>query len=269
MVPTGEPNVVQPPVDQGHATALPYEAAPVVQSHEHQAPLQSPIYEDAYQALQPHASSGPAPVFSTGSWLWNGRWYLNADYVALKKESPSGRIVAIDTDTIQIDNSNAGGIVLDGALSSDTETHEFESGGRITLGRFLGRDAARRDHMIDFGFMGLFDWNASAELIGSNLQTGLSFGDLRNRLFSVAQFEQITGFFNNDRFRYDYNSSFDSYEINYRIRTRPGRDQMAIHPSGVWTRHASSGQLRGFSAGLRAIGIREGFFGRSVHGRRS
>lgn len=256
-----DPAVVQPPYDQGYGGEVVQEPAPIVQSDQYATQMQSPVYQDAYQALQPQASNEPAPVFSTGTWLWTGGWYFNADYMVLKKEPSTGRLVAIDPSNTQV-GSSAGGVILSGALFSDSEPHEFESGGRITFGRFLGRDAARRDHMIEASFMGLFDWSSQAELAGSNLITGLSAGDLRSFspiLQGLPNLEQITGFFNNDRIRYEYNSSLDNIEVNYRIRTRPGRDQMAIHPSGAWTRHASSSQLRGFSAGIRAMSIREGF----------
>ncbi len=241
--PSGAPQ--NPTVDQ---------SAPVVGASQYSY---APAHEQTFaETMQPRPSGQPAPVFSSGTWLWNGRWYINADFVALKKESPTSRLVAIDTNTTQI-GAAAGGVVLDGALTTDTETHEYEAGARITFGRFLGRDAAKRDHMIDVSFYGLFDWSAEAELLGDDLRTGLTAGDLRT--FSPANAEQIPGFSNNDRYSYRYKSKLDSFETSYRIRTRPGRDQMAIHPSGVWTRHASSGQLRGFSLGLRTMSIREGF----------
>ena len=212
-----------------------------------------------------HANGGPAPVFSTGSWFETGQWYVNADFVVLKKDAPSERHVAIDPSTLVVSTS-AGGFTLDNTLSTETETHEFESGARITFGKFLGRDAARRDHMVDFTFFGFFDWVAQAELVGENLNTALSLGDLRLLFTGGPLFVPITGFIGSDRQTYRYSSDFDSLELSYRIRTRPGRDQMAIHPSGVWTRHASSGQLRGFSAGLRGLSINEGFLSEAFSG---
>ena len=210
----------------------------------------------------------PAPVFSTGSWMWNGRWYLNADYVVLKKDAPSDRLVSFDTDANlnalpDQFSLNSGGWLFQNALSTDDENFEFESGMRISFGRFLGRDGARRDHLVDFTFYGLFDWVAAAEQIGGNLRTGLSAKDLRQDLLGITggpnSAPLIEGFFFNDRQNFRYSSDLDSFEVNYRIRTRPGRDQMAIHPSGAWTRHASSGQLRSFSMGLRGMSINEGF----------
>lgn len=219
----------------------------------------SPVYGASISdsiSVVPDSATGPAPVFSTGSWFWNGSWYMSADYVVLKKDAPNMRLVAFDANTAI--RQTAGGFIVDDQISTENETFEFESGARVTFGKFLGRDAVRRDHMVDFGFFGGFDWLAKAALNGEgSIFSGLTVSDLRN--FSPTQAPTVTGFFNNDRQTYRYSSDLDSYEVNYRIQTRPGRDQMAIHPSGVWTRHASSGQIRGFSAGLRGMSINEGF----------
>ena len=54
-------------------------------------------------------------------------------------------------------------------------------------------------------------------------------------------------------------SDFNSWELNYRIRRRLGRDQLVMSPGGDWMRQAERGFLPGLILGTRLARVTEGF----------
>ncbi len=209
-------------------------------------------YDPAIAGPPDWADAAPAPVYSTGSWFSAGRWYTQLDTVVLTKDNRSYRRIAADSSSPVTRR-----LEFEHTMTSRMEQFDFQLGARTTIGRFLGRDAANRDHLWEFTYFGGFDWRASSDIAAASaIQTLLT---VNNEFLAADGPPGFPGFNNNDLQTYRYESDLDSFELNYRIKTRPGRDQMALHPSGVWTRHESSGQIRSFLAGMRMMSINEGF----------
>ena len=184
---------------------------------------------------------GPAPIFSTGSWWWRGNWYTQMDVVVLDRSDPRQR----------------GNIIIDpqivGFTENDLAKLNYTPGTRLTLGKFLGRDASSRDHMVEFSFLGLFDWDAGRTLTSD---APLGMGTLTEQIFSGTN-DLFSPFRGGDRQTYQYSTDLNDFQLNYRLQTRPGKDVMALQPNGMWVQHAQAGQVRSLLMGMRASSIDE------------
>jgi hypothetical protein len=56
-----------------------------------------------------------------------------------------------------------------------------------------------------------------------------------------------------------FSSNFNSWEWNYKLRRRLGRDQLVMSPGGNWTRHAERGWLPALIVGTRLANVNEQF----------
>lgn len=173
----------------------------------------------------------PAPVFSSGSWFWNSNWYTRQDVAVMRVSEQNLQVFAIDLST------------GDG-LSSRTETYGYEPGVQFRLGRILGRDAQNRDQMIEFRFLGAFQYDASATLgaaVDNSIVTNLA--------------PTLPGFDFADRVTLDRSAEYDQFDLNFVVRSRSGRDRLVCRPNGVWVRHASPSRIMKFSGGVRFISL--------------
>jgi hypothetical protein len=180
---------------------------------------------------------GPAPIASSGSCLYRGRFYVQADAVYMNRTGPVPLGLATD-------------------LGSPTQQQlrtapslGFAPMARITFGALLGRDAKNRDHSIDFTYLGPGNWHQS-----QGITSLAAFG-----LFSLLDPAQAVGFSHThvDTFRYE--SNFNSYELNYRVRRRLGRDRMELAYDGSWVRKCTPVITPSFFFGIRNIVINEHF----------
>jgi hypothetical protein len=169
----------------------------------------------------------PAYPWSSGSWFFSGHRYVELEFVVFERNRPrrARPILAFDAAT--------GGI----ALRSYSQTFGVEPGMRATIGQNLFRDHLNRDHSVEFTFFGLSDFEINDQ----------ANGVVDNSLFIV----NIAGFNASDTVTTDYSSSFQSYELNYKIRTRLERDRMIMGPDGSWVRQYTHGHTFSFLAGLR------------------
>lgn len=180
---------------------------------------------------------GPAPIASSGSCLYRGRFYIQADAVYMSRSGPVP--LGLSTD-----------------LASPTQNQlrtvpslGFAPMTRFTLGAFLGRDAKNRDHSIDFTYLGPGNWHQS---LG---QTSVgTFG-----LFSLLDPVQAVGFSHTHVDTFNYQSTFNSYELNYRIRKRLGRDRMELSYDGCWIRKCAPVLTPSFFFGIRNVVVNEHF----------
>ncbi len=204
----------------------------------------TPLEGFAQAGLEPicYSDDGPAPIYSTGSWWWRGNWYTQMDVVVLDRSEPRNSLIAVDPNINGLNFTNTSLAKLN-----------YEPGARLTLGKFLGRDASSRDYMIEFSFLGLFDWNAG-RVVNSNAALGM--GTINQTLFFGSN-DLFVPFNNADRQTYEYSSNLNDFQLNYRLQTRPGKDVMALQPNGMWVQHAQAGQVRSLLMGLRASGIDE------------
>jgi hypothetical protein len=56
---------------------------------------------------------------------------------------------------------------------------------------------------------------------------------------------------------FDYSTGFDSGELNYMVKSRMGKDQMVLKPSGEWVRTANKSATYSYLAGLRYANLTE------------
>jgi hypothetical protein len=119
---------------------------------------------------------------------------------------------------------------------------------RATLGHFFFRDSRNRDHLAEFTVLGGGDWQQD-RLITSTVNFGLQVP------FYIDGFNR--SFDNSTRQTVNYASDYKSFELNYRVKQRPRRDQLIMDANGQWHRAANSGFEREYLAGLRFMNLGE------------
>lgn len=196
----------------------------------------------AEQFSRPAFADGTATE-SSGSWLSSGRTYAFAEAVILVRDSYFAVPLAVD--------ASAGS---DGLLSLGAADLSVEASPRFTLGRYLFRDPENRDHSWEFVYHGAGHWSARQTLESRSTDALLS---------SIEPFTgsatAIGGFNLSSRQIVEYTSGFDSFEVNYRVTSRMGRDQLVLQPSGQWLRRANTGVSYSVGAGIRFLELSELF----------
>ena len=193
-----------------------------------------PVIEE-YDA-HPVDPFAPAPAVSSGDWLRNGFWYTEQSAVYLSRTAMVKNDVQLAFDfTFPQEQLN---VQLDLG---------FEPGLRSTLGRYLGRDSNNRDHSVEFTFLGLTHWQYAQSLSSAD-------GQLVSPLDPGFTVPVYTG---STVQALDQTSDFNSYEFNYRIDRRPGRDRKVYSRDGCWIREATPRLLGSFFAGLRVAIVNE------------
>ena len=181
-------------------------------------------------------------VVSSGDWLNSGRWYAQADLVMLNRSNSQQLNLsnqAFGTTSFQL---------IGLAMTTDSSGFGYEPGTRLTLGTFLGRDAKNRDHSIEFSFFGMPEWSTGYSVSGSGGTYLMSSLD-----------NNVPGFNFSDTQSFSYQSNFNSYEMNVRVRSRLGKDRLVHKPNGVWQRESNEGRMTSFFGGMRLIAIDEEF----------
>jgi hypothetical protein len=173
----------------------------------------------------------PAVTESTGSWLRRGWWYGDVEAVVLN------RMWKRDDVILGVDNSSTRTLQL-----SRTDPGANTSV-RLTLGRFLFRDVYNRDHMMEFTAFG------GGESTQDDTLTSSTGGQT---LFVPTGISDFNDSFDGSRsMAVDYDSRFSSFEWNYRVAQRLGRDRMLLTPGGEWVRTANEGVTQQYLFGLR------------------
>ncbi len=175
---------------------------------------------------------------SSGRWFWNGGWYVGAEslWMDRSRENRKKIVEDIGPGRVPINYTTTG------------QPFDISPGARITIGKSLGTDCADRDRAIEFIYYGGMNWEDYA---GWNaLQNGALFTPL-NVL--------APGFNGANRYEAIVRSDFNSWEWNYRMRRRLGRDQLVMSPGGNWTKHAERGFLPGLILGTRLARVTEDF----------
>jgi hypothetical protein len=191
--------------------------------------------------VSPWGGEAPAAVWSTGEWFQSGIWYTTADFVVVRRSRPDDRIL------IGIDTTNPDNLFFNYGGSAGVEPAM-----RLTVGRFIGRDWANRDHSVEFTFFGINEFR-TGHGIQSQSEGGL-----------VLLLDQKQGGFNGaDVWTTEYGSRFYSLETNMRLRHRPDKDRLVMAPDGTWTRQYTSSYMPSMLLGLRYINLNEDFDFRS------
>jgi hypothetical protein len=177
----------------------------------------------------------PAPVYSTGTWFWRGDWFSEQGFAWWTVEDPRANAIAVDP-------------AIQTVFTTKDVSFRFAPGAKLSLGRMLGRDAGNRDHMWELTFVGLFEWESRLDIGTNNLNT----------LDTVLNpGSTVVGFSDANSQTYMYEANYDSLEWNYRVNTRPGRDQMAMQPDGSWVRFKNTGTVSSVFGGMRLIMLGE------------
>lgn len=199
-----------------------------------------------------------APIESTGTWLQRGFWYAEADAVIFNRmwDRADTRYAAQDAlvNSPPINNTTLGFnpvflntnriLILDGGQPGE------DAAVRATLGHFLFRDSRNRDHLLEFTTFGSGEWNQERVITSDE-----PFG-----LFVPWRIDGgNTSFDNSSRQSIEYDSTFKSFETNYRVRQRLRRDQLVMDANGSWHRAANSGFEREYLVGLRFMQMGEKF----------
>jgi hypothetical protein len=190
---------------------------------------------------------------SSADWFSSGRWYGSAEVLSMSRGRNYRRVIGYDPS---IRRNPSGGTNFAGTFMSPGIPFNVVPAGRITLGRYLGRDNLDRDQSLEmtyYGGMSFFIRDAYHALPLSFLVTPLA-GTITPGLpgFTFAQTYESTN-----------SSDFNALECNYKLHRRLGRDKVIMSPDGGWTRHAERGWLPAFLIGGRLANVNEAFTFRS------
>lgn len=206
-------------------------------------------------------ANGPdALVYSSGEWFQEGCWFTSADLVLMNRINPKSRVLVVDTTSPLQD-----GLSPSPSMTTADGSFNIAPGGRITIGRYFGRDWANRDQNVELSFLGLFDWDKAqgtessfSQRLYTPFDPGFLFipevlpgGPFRNAIYG--------GFAAADVQEYTYQTTLNSLELSFRTRYRLGPDCMTAMPDGTWTRQVDPGAVPSYFAGLRYIRINESF----------
>ncbi len=192
-----------------------------------------------------------APVLSSADDLGTCNWYARADFMMWARSKPKRLILAFDTSATSVFDVLRGF----GPLRTDDIPFHVEPGGKITLARNLGRDYQNRDHMVEFAYLGGFEWDAS---LARNSTNPIDGDPSQNNGLVTPLGPSTIGAFNlANRQTIDFKTDLHSIEMNIRIQRRPHQDKMVLSPDGRWSRQMDSTFVSSFMAGLRYIRVTE------------
>lgn len=223
-----------------------------MQSADYTGPMDSEYSEES-PAFHPYSWDGePAPIESSGTWLNRGVWYTEVDAVVLHRIWARGDmfVAAEDPLVTQPNTFQAVGLGLstNRTLYLPVAHPGGDAGVRGTLGRFLFRDSHNRDHTMEFTAWSAGNWVSDEKITSQD----------PNGLFVTFNLAGENGFFDGSTLQHIiYDSQLNSFEMNYRLKKRLGRDQLVMDPNGSWRRESSNGFNRNYLAGFRFIKVDE------------
>jgi len=179
---------------------------------------------------------------SSGDRFWNGGWYVAGESLWMDRSRNNRRVIA---EQAYLDPF---GIVRTLKFTSAAQPFNVAPGARVTIGRSLGRDSLDRDRAFEFIYYGGMSYT---DVDGRN---AINNGVLVSPLAPLAP-----GFNGATAYATKFSSDFNSWEWNYKLRRRLGRDQLVMSPGGNWTRHAERGWLPALILGTRLANVNEQF----------
>lgn len=245
-VPTVADEPVVPMPEDAPVADVPLEAETVITPEPMLNDGDPAAWDESY--WQQPAYEPPAPTCTSGTWFNRGNWYARQDFVYMARVTGDSVKLTADYTLLQPNT----GIPYESRYTA--RSLGFEPGGRLTLGRFLCRDGKNRDHTLEFQFFGLFDWQRSG---GITARSEDSLFALLDPFRSTNS--QVGGFNSAQSQQWTYDSEYDSYELNYVVAQRLGRDRLELLPNGEWVRKMSSQATSRYIGGVRVMTIGEGF----------
>ncbi len=205
---------------------------------------------------EPILDEMPYPA-SSGSWFNDGRWYASGESLWLDRSRAYRRTIAVDTALLPpppYDPTDVNQYPL--RYTTVAKPFNVAPGARATIGRYFGRDYLNRDRSFEFTYYGGMTyeqtdgWNALGDSAGDNtLVTPLAL--------------KVPGYNGAGFYTTAFNSDFNSYEWNFKLRRRLGRDKMVMMPNGDWSRHSERAFLPAGFIGVRLANVNEDFFWQS------
>jgi len=180
---------------------------------------------------------------SSGRWFWNGGWYVGGESLWMDRSREIRTPIATDTVLIPYRLGYRFSQYTTNAQPFDTAP-----GARVTIGKSLGRDYLDRDRAVEFVYYG-----------GMTFNSDYGFNAMGKDGFVSPLGYDLAGFNGANTLNTQFNSDFNSWEWNYKLRRRLGRDQLVMSPGGNWTRHAERGWLPALITGIRLANINEDF----------
>jgi hypothetical protein len=178
---------------------------------------------------------------SSGRWFWNGGWYIGGESLWMDRSREDRVSIAQEV----IPTISGSRLV---SYTTTPQPFNVSPGARVTIGKSLGRDYLDRDRAIEFIYYGGMSYNDND---GRNSRSADGF------LTPLDIF--APGFNGATTYNTKFNSDFNSWEWNYKLRRRLGRDQLVMSPGGKWTRHAERGWLPALIVGTRLATVNEDF----------
>ena len=180
---------------------------------------------------------------SSGRWFWNGGWYVGGESLWMDRSREIRTPIAVDTVPLPYKLG-----YRFPQYTTWANPFNVAPGARVTIGKSLGRDYLDRDRAFEFVYYGGLAWNNHS-----------GFNSLGGRGFETPMGYNAPGF--NGAGTYDtwFRSDLNSWEWNYKLRRRLGRDQMVMSPGGNWIRHAERGWLPSLITGIRLANTTEYF----------
>jgi hypothetical protein len=204
--------------------------------------------------------SYPSLFESSGTWLRRGFWYAEADYLLVNKAwdrkgmlfayegGPNTGGIGVAPGLNQFGQQAFGPVFAMNQLLIDGSKPGADGMARVSLGRFMFRDASNRDHNLQVTFLGGGVWKQDSSVQAATNE-GLTVNDFIDRVNPSFDGAESMGF--------DYETGFDSIESNYVVKARMGKDQMVLKPDGHWVRSAQTSQTYSFLAGFRYANLTE------------
>jgi len=182
---------------------------------------------------------------SSGRWFWNGGWYVGGESLWMERSRNNRTVIVEDYKRRPLDPN-----FLDvDKFTTMSQPFNIAPGARVTIGKSLGRDYLDRDRFLEFVYYG-----------------GMAYNDTNGYNARPDAFRVITplgslvpGFNGASTYNTRMNSDFNSWEWDYKLRRRLGRDQLVMSPGGGWTRHAERGWLPALIIGPRLATVNEDF----------
>jgi len=183
---------------------------------------------------------------SSGRWFWNGGWYVGGESLWMERSRENRVVIARDTYPLPIKSP----VFSFKFPEYTTAAQPFNAapGARATIGKSLGRDYLERDRFVEFVYYGGMAYNDND-----------GFNAIGQEGFQTPLDYFAPGFNGAGTFQTWFNSGFNSWEWNYKLRRRLGRDQLVMSPGGNWTRHAERGWLPALITGVRLANVNEDF----------
>jgi hypothetical protein len=180
---------------------------------------------------------------SSGRWFWNGGWYVSGESLWMDRSREVRTALAVDTVPLPYKLG-----FRFPQYTTNSQPFDVAPGARVTLGKSLGSDYLDRDRAVEFVYYGGMTYNSN-----------IGFNSLGASGFVTPLGYDVPGFNGAGTFDTWFNSDFNSWEWNYKLRRQLGRDQLVMSPGGNWTRHAERGWLPSLITGIRLANVNEDF----------